>query len=301
MNTHPTIEKIIADRNAATSSIQGANDSAKRDSANLDKIFTIFAMFLDHVVQELQDGTLKTEVQNHPPVQPIAGSVQIDSATSLEQRLEAIFKATIANKIEPVETQSVMGTVEVSNFPEEKEIKFPEYPKQVKADITSLPKYVGDKLDDLKRVIQSLPAPVVNVPQQLPPSVHVDMQSVVDQLAVLEVLLTKLTTYEAEEEPLDLSPVVKAMEAVQEQIKQIKFPIPNFQSSWQHSRQMQALDAATSYTYNAYGEVDTINVILADGTFTQTLTNATISTPSAIDGLTTHRSVTAKTAWVKTA
>jgi hypothetical protein len=300
MNTHPTVQAILDRRGAQEASDRTSQETFSRDSTNQDRLFTVLAMFLDHVVQDLQEGTLKTEVTNHPPVQPIAGSVQIDKAEALEERLDALLEATAANRTEPVENQVVSGTVSIDNFPDEKEIRFPEYPRQIKTDVVSLPKYVGDKLDELKAAIRSLPAPVVNVPPQPTPQVHMDLQPVVDQLEAATSLLGTLAAYEAKDEPLDLSPLVSAVKAVQEQIMNQKFPVPNFQSSWQHSRYQQSLDANMAYTYNAYGEVDTLSVVLGDGTYTQTLTNATISTPSAIDGLTTHRAVTSRSAWNKT-
>lgn len=297
---HPTIQKIVEDRNQQDGKQEEYAYQSRRDASERDRLFTMLALSIDHLVEEIQNSTLKTEVVNHPQVQPIAGSVQIDQAQGLEEALDRLLEATTGNKLELPETQAITGSVEVSNFPTPEKVVIPEYPKQIKTDIVSLPKYVGEKLDDLKKAVLGLPAPIVNVPVQPTPQVHVDLQSVVDELEIVTQLLGTLAAYEAEETPLDLSPLISSMQDVEESIKAIKFPIPNFQSSWQHSRYMQSLDANTSYTYNAYGEVDTINVVLGDGTYTQTLTNATVSTPSAIDGLATHRVVTAKTNWVKT-
>lgn len=298
--THPTIQKIVEDRSQQDGKLQEYTYQSRRDASERDRLFTMLALSIDHLVEEIQNSTLKTEVVNHPQVQPIAGSVQIDSARGLEEALARLLEATNGNKLELPETQNITGSVEVSNFPTPEKLVIPEYPKQIKTDIVSLPKYVGEKLDELKKAFQSLPSPIVNVPPNPAPQVHIDLKSVVDELEVVTELLATLAAYEEKEEPLDLSPLISAVQDVKESVKGIKFPIPNFQSSWQHSRQMQALDADTSYTYNAYGEVDTINVTLGDGVYTQTLTNSTISTPSASDGVTSRRAVTARTRWVKT-
>ena len=264
---HPIVQKVLDERSSKKSVENQAIDQSMRDAGERDKLFTMLALSVDHLVKEIQDSVLKTEVVNHTEVQTIAGSVQIDRAYVLESILNRLLEATYNNKLVLPEVQPVSGLIQVSNFPDEKEIKIPEYPKQIKSDVVSLPKYVGEKLDDLKKAILSIPSPIVNVPQQLPPQVNVDLKEVVSHLARVTDLLTSLNSYEEKEEPLDLSPLISSVGSVQEAIESIRFPIPNFQSSWQHSRNMQSLDAA------------------------QTIHNTTISTPAALDLLTTHRAV----------
>jgi len=265
---NPIAQQILDERKSKQDSAVTRSNVQERDAVNQDKLFTILALYLDHVVQELQEGKLNVDVKNFPTIQAVDGTVSVKNFEEINQTLDAIFAILVDSKVTLPEVQKVVGSVDVSNLPPPPDIKIPPYPKQIKAEVVSLPKYLSDKLDNIASSFASLPAPVVNVPQYIPPDISIDLESVTNKLSEVAGLLQKMSMTQEKEEPLDLSPLVTSIEQVREQIKNQKFPVPNFQSSWQHSRYMQSLDG--NMTYN----------------------NASISTPDATDGLTTHRVVT---------
>lgn len=263
---NPIVQKIADDRAAQISSSQSDQDHARF----LQELSAIISNGLAMHAFDLQNSTLKTAVTNQPQVQPVAGTIEVMRARTIERGLYELLQATVANRYESPATQEVAGTVSVDNFPPFPDIAIPQPLERVTADIATIPQELTDLLVKLRTAVEAIEVkPFVSVETPPAPQVTVSSDALAIEVSELKILLQELISKQYEPVETDMSTVVAASKSTTDAVKNLKFPVPNFQSSWQHSRYMQTLDSDTAYT------------------------NATISTPDAIDGLTSHRAVTA--------
>lgn len=263
------IQKIIEERQRK----EGALKSKEEKDGMLDHALTWIARFLDALMDKVLSHTFKSRVVNFPSVQKVSGKVEVLGLPEVKNTLSDVIEATRANKITLPDVQTVSGSVTITNFPESKEIKFPDYPKQIKSDITSLPKYVGETLDEIKKAIKAIEIkPEVKVSAEAPNvSVNLDQEKVIEKLDELGNIFSQLDT--TPQVNIDLSSVMNGLVEVKQAILNLKFPVPNFKSSWSHSFDMRANDYGKTYTYTTVGGVkaiQTITTVIEGDTYVKT-------------------------------
>jgi hypothetical protein len=154
------------------------------------------------------------------------------------------------------ETQKISGEVTVKNPTPKTEI--PEYPKQIKSDITSLPKYVGEKLDQIKKELSKIEVrPEVNVETKAS-DVVIDLKEVKDRL---ESVVEAVKGIEIPENKVDMSAVISACKDTTKAINNLIFPVPNFHSSYDHSLSMRSEDMDKTFAYTTDGSTKVIESI----------------------------------------
>lgn len=253
------INQIVEERKKATDAKASKEEKARIYGTLLEFLGSAF----EQVIKELkQDGTV--EVKNFPKVQEIKGDVEVKGLPSIMLSLEKIksLLKSLDKEIVFPKTQQVV----VENFPKPQDIVFPEYPKQIKVDAVSMPKYVQDLLTDIKKTLQTLKLdPQINVESAKPSDVVIDTKSLEKALKSILLRLEEIEITPVVN--IDTNSVVKANEQVEEAIKNLKFPVPNFKSSWAHSLSMRAedLQADYGYTSNDPDNPDYIDVYDEDG------------------------------------
>lgn len=238
-------------------------NSKTQENTNLEKEdnWEFWATVADYLVDSLKLDN-KREVTNFPKVQVMVGNVKEENSKSILSFLSLIYSWLKAFKFPAI--QKVEGEVTVKNQVIIPEVKFPEYPKQIKSDITSLPKYVQDELMALRKQVQSLSKAIDGI--ELKPNIQVASPEVKIDLASLQSQIKALqdTIREIEVSPvvnIDTDELNASMGAVKSSIESIKFPIPNFQSSWQHSLEMQSKDRPKKFIYTTVGGSKVISYI----------------------------------------
>jgi hypothetical protein len=193
----------------------------------------------DYVVEELKRDN-KVEVINHP--KPIK-EIKVSNFRGIFGLLESISKTVKSFKLPDI--FKVQGEVTIKNQVSIPEVKFPEPVKTVGVNV--LPEYVKEYLDKIskKELKVEVKAPDVNV--KVPETkVNIDL-SVLEELIRTNNELLKVL--DKPETAIDLSSVEEASNKTTEAIKALRFPVPNFQSSWQHSLTMQSEDRGQLLVY----------------------------------------------------
>jgi len=281
-----TIKNIVQKRN---------NDKKEKEATStrkgeLEILLEFLGYSLDEIHQDIKDK--KVTVSNLPKVQQVKGEVEVNGVTGLLMLLKQLLLATKGIKLEVPDTQAIKGEVTVTNpTPPAKDVKIPEYPKQIKTDVTSLPKYVSDKLDSLKKSIDSLemkPEVKVNVDNKKP-EVSIDLSGVKN--AVEDVVEAVRAIPKPPEVDIDIKPLITRLKAVEQAVKNQIYPVPNLKSSWQHSLTMQSEDRGKVYEWTTDGGKDVVESI----TFTAVDGNTYKKTYS-YDGL---GKVSSESSWVQ--
>ncbi len=252
------ISKINQDKNDSEQKLSETKNRSKEIEILLDFFTKSFTEF----IKQLSGG--KYEIKNLPKVQQVEGTVLVRGLTSLIQAIEELKYLTKKNKVEFPDTQKIEGTVKVSN--PTPETKIPPYPKEIKSEITSLPKYVGDKLDKISEDVKKIElSPVINV-QKDTPKVEIDLKGVMDRL---EAITERLNLLEINPTVvIDTDELKKSTDDVKQAINNLKFPVPNFQSSWSHSLSMRSEDMDKAFAYTTDGTkkvIESITVRDEDG------------------------------------
>lgn len=262
-------------------------DSEVSRSQEFEKnyLYEVLAGIADYLVEAQSQDDKKREVSNFPKIQKIVGTVKETNSSGLLKLGTLILNAIKSIKFPVI--QRIQGEVEVKNQVVIPEVKIPEYPKQIKSDITSLPKYVADKLDALKKSIDSLevkPEVKVNVDNK-EPVVRIDLSGVKN---ALEDVLEAVKNIEVSPQVnIDSDGIIKSNKNVQDAIESIRFPVPNFKSSWAQSFSMRSEDLGKDFTYATVGgkkAIESITIHDIDGTLrrkTYTYTNNDPDYPDA--------------------
>lgn len=256
-------QQAYATRKAHVGLIQGIIQDAKKFFLNLGEL----------LVDRATAKTLTVKVDNQielPKVQEIEGRVSLKETKDLLTGLEAVRVAvaklsTLSKDINKLSTDLKPKPVDFSQL--EKAIRAIEIPETV---IPEAPDTVS--VSNLTEVVSAIhgikiPTPEKVVIPQYPKSISVD------NLAPLGKKIDALTEAVTElvKKPVpatDLSPIVKALKNVEDSVQAIRIPIPNIQSSWNHSMDMQSKDLPKTFSYttvNGTKVVSYIQFVAKDG------------------------------------
>jgi len=224
---------------------------------------SVISWFANNVLKvEVTNPQNKIRILNFPKTQRTKDVQTRDAIKSLQKQLQELQKATENIKLEIPDKQQIEGSVRVENQIEIPEVKIPEFPKQLQ--IHSLPKYVSEKLDSIKKSVSALKLdPKIEVKQ---PEIKIDIDKISGEL---NNVLKAIEGLEVQPQVnVDLKTVVTACNKTTEAINNLRFPVPNFQSSWQRSLTMQSEDLGKEYTWTTDGGkdvIETISFVARDG------------------------------------
>lgn len=229
-----TVEEIISEQQSKSNEVTQRSSTAGLLKAITQDAKDFFTNLFKVSADKLADNKFDVEVKNQivlPKVQQIDGSVSLKDTKALLIGLNEIVRGI--EKANKTYEQSSKG-LEKNLKPEKvdfskleqaiKDIYIPEPNTRVSADITSLPKYIAEKLDDIKKAINKIEvSPVVNVDNKTP-EVTIDLQGVKDSL---QAILEAITAQEKPEVNIDMKSVKDAVKKVQDAIENLRFPIPS--------------------------------------------------------------------------
>ena len=262
----PSVEESIRKINAEKLQAEREEEvleSKRTKTRDTEILLEFFAKSFEEFVKQIRQG--KYDV-NFPDTQKVEGEVSIEGLTALLHSINELKTITKDNKITPPKTQKIEGEVTVKNQVSIPEVKIPEYPKQIKTDVVSLPKYIGEKLDSIKKELSKIEvSPVVNVDNKAP-QVTIDLEGVKSGLeSIVEEIRRIQVTPEVN---IDLDKVIDASNKTTKAINSLVFPVPNFHSSYDHSLSMRANDMDKTFAYTTDGAkkvIDSITVRDIDG------------------------------------
>jgi hypothetical protein len=251
LSIEETIKKVNNDK------LQENNDRKLKQnkSRETELLLEFFAKSFEEFIKQIGSGKYSVDVK-FPEIQNIKGNVSVEGLTALLHALNELKVATKGNKLTLPETQKISGEVTVKNPTPKTEI--PEYPKQIKSDITSLPKYVGEKLDQIKKELSKIEVkPEVTVETKAS-DVNIDLSGVKNKL---ESVIKAIEKIEIPENKVDFSDVIDACKETTRAINNLKFPVPNFHSSYDHSLSMRSEDMDKVFAYTTDGSAKVIESI----------------------------------------
>lgn len=251
LSIEETIKKINNDK------LEEENNRKTRQnkSRETELMLEFFAKSFEEFIKQIASGKYSVDVK-FPDIQKIRGDVSVEGLSALLHSMDELKVATKGNKLTLPEIQKVEGEVVVKN--PTPETKIPEYPKQIKTDVTSLPKYVQDLLGDVKKAIKEIEVkPEVKVETKAS-DVNIDLSDIQNKL---ENVIKAIEKIEIPENKVDFSDVIDACKETTKAINNLKFPVPNFQSSWSHSLSMRAEDLDKVYTWTTDGGKDVVETI----------------------------------------
>jgi len=252
----PSVEESIRKINAEKLQAENELESKRNKTRDTEILLEFFAKSFEEFVRQIGQG--KYDV-NFPDTQKVEGEVSVNGLTNLLHSLNELKIATKSNKLTLPETQKVEGEVTVKNQVNIPEVKIPEYPKQIKTEVVSLPKYIGEKLDSIKKELSKIEvSPVVNVDNKAP-QVTIDLESIKSGLeSIVEEIRRIQVTPKVN---IDLDKVISATDKTTKAINNLVFPVPNFHSSYDHSLTMRAEDMDKAYAYTTDGSTKVIESI----------------------------------------
>ena len=259
MDIQESIRKINAQKAQAENELKERKNKAQETEILLDFLTQSFA----ELVKQIATGKYDVNVK-FPVVQTVNGKVSVDGMTSLLQAIQELNYSTKKNKLTLPNVQKVEGTVTIAN--PTPETRIPEFPTKIETEVLTLPDYVETKLDEIKKELSKIElSPNINV-QNEAPQVSIDLDGVKN---LLESLVEEIRRIQVTPEVnIDLSKVVDASDKTTQAVNNLKFPIPNFHSSYDHSLSMRVedMDKAFAYTTDASKKViESITVRDVDG------------------------------------
>lgn len=252
LSIQESINKINSEKSEAEEQLKSTREKGKEVEIMLE----FFAKSFTELIRQI--SSLRYDVNvDFPTVQVVKGDVSVDGFTSLLHAIDKLGYLTKQNKLELPDTQKIEGSVTVKN--PTPETKIPEYPKQIKADITSLPKYLAEKLDKLTETIKKLDvSPVINVENEAP-QVQIDLESIKSGLEdIVEAVRLIQTTPEVN---IDLKSVIDACDKTTKAVNGLVFPVPSFHSSYERSLTMRSEDLDKVYAWTTDGGKDVVESI----------------------------------------
>lgn len=131
--------------------------------------------------------------------------------------------------------------------------------------LTDLDKRAKDIVSAIKKAILVL---TQLTKKEFPSSISVsNLDELKEQIIQLKEAVVNISFPET-----DISPVVSAVKEVEDSIKSIRFPVPSFKSSYEHSLSMRLKDAPKKLTYDAGGRIDYIEATYEGKTYRKDLT-----------------------------
>lgn len=251
-----TIQEAIEKVNNEKQEAKADLDKSRTKANETEVLLEFFAKSFTEFVKQIVFNQYAVNVKNLPETQKVKGEVSVDGLSSVLLALDKLNYAIKQSKVDFPDTQKIQGKVEVTN---QKDVKFPDYPKQIKSEITSLPKYVGDKLDKVAEEIKKIElSPKITVEKDTP-KVEIDLDGVKKLLEEISGRLNLLEINPTIE--IDIDDLKEATDKTTKAINNLQFPMPNFQSSWSHSRSMRSEDTAKSYVWTTDGGKDVVESI----------------------------------------
>ncbi len=252
LSVEQAIQKVNQGRAQAESQVKTAQNKNRETEILLE----FFANSFKELVRQSISGNYKVDVKNLPKVQDIKGKVAVEGLTTLLHALNELKAITKGNKLTLPDIQKISGEVIVKN--PAPETKIPEYPKQIKTEVISLPKYVQDLLSDVKKAIKEIEVkPEVKVETKAS-DVNIDLSGVKNKL---ESVIKAIEKIEIPENKVDFSDVIDACKETTRAINNLKFPVPNFHSSYDHSLSMRSEDMDKVFAYTTDGSTKVIESI----------------------------------------
>lgn len=252
LSIEQAIQKVNQDKAQAENQVK----IAQNKNREIEILLEFFANSFKELIRQSISGDYKVNVKNLPKVQDIKGKVAIEGLTALLHALNELKSITKDNKLTLPDIQKISGEITVKN--PTPETKIPEYPKQIKTDVISLPKYIQDLLLDVKKAIKEIEVkPEVNVETKAS-DVVIDLKDVKDRL---ESVVEAIKGIEIPENKVDFSDVIDACKETTRAINNLKFPVPNFHSSYDHSLSMRSEDMDKVFTYTTDGSTKVIESI----------------------------------------
>lgn len=228
---------------------------------------------ITEALEDLGDKVTKTRIVNLPSTQKITGTVQ---APDLLEAMQLVGEsvAALANKLDGLETKlEAMATsmtdktVTVTNLHEAPTVTIPEYPKQIKSEITALPKYVSEGLERIAKSLATQKPAQVTVEKT-----EVDLSPAIEMLGELQKLLSDLVDKKVE---TDYGPILNGLKEVTNSVNGLEFPVTSFKSSWNHSYTMQSQDQPMTIAYTTVASrkvVSYVEVLIGTDTYRRTYT-----------------------------
>lgn len=234
-------------------------------------------------VTDLKDNTFSVRVENQvslPEVQKVDGAVSLkeirlllvglkDTVSALEDVKNAIDKGNkqVAKELKPEKIDLAPITKAIENIPE---VEIPEHPESVSVNNFS---ELKKSFDDLAKKV-NIKFPEIVFPE-FPKSLDVNnlkehTKAIIDAIKAIEM-----------PEGTDVSPVVDIVREVKASIDGLVFPVPNFQSSWNHSLDMQSNDSNVT-VHRTSGVVDYLEMTNDGGTYRKTITRDSSGNATAI-------------------
>jgi hypothetical protein len=246
------IEEIVKDISQKRKELETTRKTASDKQEFFNGLADLLSNVADYLVEELKRDN-KVEVINFPDKK--VQEVKVNNFRGIFGLLESISKSI--KKFRLPDVFKINGEVTVKNQVTIPEVKFPEPVKTV--GINSLPGYIRENLEKIARkelkVDVKAPDVKVNVPET---KVEIDLTTLEELIRANNELLKALDKPQQE---IDLTPVEEASNKTTEAIQQLRFPVPNFQSSFQHSLTMQSEDLGKHYVYTTVGGSKAISYI----------------------------------------
>lgn len=221
-------------------------------------LYQMMATLGDFLVDSLKTDS-KREITNLPKVQEVSG--QVEEVNSKKSHSVLVLVYDWMKRFKFPDVQKVSGEVTVKNQISIPDVKIPEYPKQIKTDVVTLPKYVKEALHEQTQAIKSIEIkPQVDVKVETKePKVSIDLSELKTSL---QAILESLNLLEVKPEVnIDLESLKEAQFETTKAIQSIQFPVPNFKSSWAQSLEMQSKDKAKQFGYDTVAGVKVVSTI----------------------------------------
>lgn len=268
-----TIEQIAKEIEAKRKELNITKETSSDKKEFFNGLADLLTNVSDYLVEELKHDN-KVEVTNFP--QPIK-EVKVNNFRGIFGLLESISKTIKSFKLPDI--FKVSGEVTVKNQIEIPKIDLPRYPTEIK--VNNLVDY-SKKLDEIKQKLSEIKLnPNIEVKNQAP-QVSIDLEGV---KTLLESLTEEIKRIQVTPEVnIDLESVKNASNETTQAIKELRFPIPNFSSSYQKSLDMRAKDSNVTIHYDSNGNPDYKQFVASDGnTYRKTIT-WTSGSPTQVSG-----------------
>lgn len=253
-----TIGQIVEEQQNNLNKIKGEEDSATRDVE-----FRKFLIKLSSgLLKFLRNETLKAEITNQNDYKialkrvedavraiPKTEKVSVSNFESIIRGLDGLKIAVGEIKFPEIpkvsipdnkkELLSIEKAVKAIKIPE---VKIPEFPKIPEVDFSAL-------IKEIKGLKKALSVPTVDFDAKTQKDSLAVLGNLESGLANLGLLLQALINKEVPVSPDRTDEVLAGLKAVTETIQNLKFPVPNTSSSWQHSLTMQSEDMAKTIVW----------------------------------------------------
>jgi|GEM_PF-5160312 len=183
-------------------------------------------------------------------------TVNVSNMVDYTKKLNELITKVESLKLQVnIPETKIPDTVKVSNLKDIKipEVKIPEFPKIPEPKDVDFSKLINE-LQAIKKAVE-----VVGVGND--EKIQKSLTSVLGDLKSGLLKLEQTVKDSKVEIPDNTKDIIEGYKKVVKSIQDIKFPVPNFQSSWQHSLTMQAEDLPKTYIYTIVGGTKVVDYI----------------------------------------